>query len=182
MKPLAQDASRFCALLFVAATIGFAGNSMRKPSLSLVYQTKAVRLENQVQTIAQTAPSNAPESETTVTNTNVTIISLAEFQKYAAGGQALLLDARPEIFHSLGHVPGALSLPRDNFEAAYARLKSQLEKDRGRTLVVYCSDSDCEDSDLVSKGLLKLGYSHVLRFKEGWAAWQNAHLPEEKNP
>ncbi len=182
MKPLAQDAWRFGALLFVAATIGFAGNSVRRNSLPLVYQSKAARLNNQVQTIAQNSPSNAPTATLEVTNATVTIISLAEFQKHAAGGQALLLDARPEIFYSLGHVPGALSLPRDTFEAAYARLKAQLEKDRSRTLAVYCSDSDCEDSDLVSKALIKLGYSHVLRFKDGWAAWQNAHLPEEKTP
>ena len=182
MQPLAQDVWRFCALLTVAATLGFAGNYVRQPSLPLVYHSKASRLDYQVQTITRNSPTVAPTTAATVTNAGVSIISLEQFQKYAQGSEALVLDARPAVFYGMGHVPGALSLPRDDFEAAHARLKSQLEKNRGRPLAVYCSDADCDDSELVAKALLKLGYPQVLRFKDGWAAWQKAHLPEEQTP
>jgi len=139
-------------------------------------------LEAQVQTITQNSRPRSAAATATVTNASVSIISLEQFQRCAQPGEALVLDARPRIFYSLSHVPSALSLPRDDFEVSYARLKSQLEKDRARPLAVYCSDADCEDSKLVANALLKLGYSQVLRFKGGWAAWQDAHLPEEKTP
>jgi predicted sulfurtransferase len=65
--------------------------------------------------------------------------------------RGLVLDARPEIFHRLGHVPGALSLPRDDFETGYAALKEKLEADRSQPIVIYCSSASCEDSGLVKK-------------------------------
>jgi rhodanese-related sulfurtransferase len=116
------------------------------------------------------------------TNLSVRIVSLEEFKRYVEGGGSVICDARPEIFYRLGHVPGALSLPRDDFEAAHTRVKTQLEKNKGQPLIVYCSDADCEDSELVANALFKLGYQQVLRFKGGWADWTNAHLPEEKVP
>ena len=182
MQPLAQDVCRFCALASIAAAIGFAGNHVRTVSLPLVYQSKASRLEFQVQTITQNSRPRTAATPQNATIATASIISLEQFQQCAQPGQALVLDARPQIFYSLGHVPGALSLPRNDFEAGYARLKPQLEKDRAQPLAVYCSDADCEDSELVANGLLKLGYSRVLRFKGGWAAWQEAHLPEDKTP
>jgi rhodanese-related sulfurtransferase len=92
------------------------------------------------------------------------------------------LDARPEIFYRLGHVPGALSLARDDFENAYAQLKERLEKDKNQPLIIYCSNSSCEDSHLVQSALLKLGYVNVAVFSGGWATWTQEKLPEETNP
>jgi 3-mercaptopyruvate sulfurtransferase SseA len=91
----------------------------------------------------------------------------------------LVFDARPEIFHRLGHIPAALSLPREDFENAYKTFQTELERDRTQPLILYCSSASCEDSTLVQKSLQALGYSNVAVFSGGWAEWQEKGLPEE---
>jgi 3-mercaptopyruvate sulfurtransferase SseA len=93
--------------------------------------------------------------------------------------RGLVLDARPEIFHRLGHVPGALSLPRDDFETGYAALKGKLEADRSQAIVIYCSNASCEDSGLVKKSLSALGFINIALYEGGWSDWTNAKKPEE---
>ena len=106
-------------------------------------------------------------------------LNLEAFSTYVQKKQGLVLDARPEIFHRLGHVPGALSLPRDDFEKGYAELKAKLEVDRSNPIVIYCSSSSCEDSGLVKKSLKALGYTNLAMFEGGWAAWTEAKKREE---
>jgi rhodanese-related sulfurtransferase len=62
-------------------------------------------------------------------------------------------------------VPGALSLPRDDFEAAYARISEALPKDR--TVVAYCASETCVDAGLVRAALVKLGHARVVIFHGG---------------
>src|SRR5690606_30147899 len=87
-------------------------------------------------------------------------------------GEGIVLDARPEVFHRIGHIPGALSLPREDFENAYASLKEVLEVDKEQIIVVYCSSMSCQDSELVRRALTALGYSRVAILTGGWAAWR----------
>lgn len=107
-------------------------------------------------------------------------ISLDQFRAFAEDGESLILDARPEIFHRLGHVPGALAMPRDEFEAYYHKHRATLEKDKAQQLVIYCQGGSCEDSDLVSKALVRLGYTKIAIFTDGWNAWVAGKLPEER--
>ncbi len=53
-------------------------------------------------------------------------ITLDQMSDLVDEKKVLILDARPEIFHRLGYIPGALSLPRDDFENAYKILQSRL--------------------------------------------------------
>ena len=109
-------------------------------------------------------------------------MGLEEFRVLVESKGALILDARPEIFHRLGHVPGALSLPREDFEASFALHRNHLEADKGALVVIYCSGSSCEDSGLVRKALHRLGFTQISVFKGGWSAWTSAGLPEERTP
>jgi rhodanese-related sulfurtransferase len=94
-------------------------------------------------------------------------------QRMQAG--ALFLDARPFPFYKMGHIPGALSLPEESFEAAFARLEPQL---RSRfDIVVYCSGFGCEASHLVARALKQRGIPAAI-LGEGWPAWQEAGYPE----
>jgi len=147
-------------------------NQFRDTPLPLIYQSKEARLNEVVRDIRAAAcpvGASAPEDGP---------ISLAEFQGFVSNKKGIVLDARPEIFHRLGHVPNALSLPRDDFENAYNRLGPLLAH-RDQRLAVYCSGASCEDSELVRDTLHKLGYTHVLIFKGGWDEWTEAGLPEE---
>lgn len=87
---------------------------------------------------------------------------------------ALFLDARESLFYNLGHVPGALSLPEPDFEAAFARLEPVL---RARLeIVVYCSGFGCEASHLVARRLEAHGVPAAI-LHEGWPAWTGAGYP-----
>jgi len=148
-------------------------NQLRDHPLPLVYASKTQRMETAV---SKVAPVVAP---VLATMDHPQIISLEEFRDLVENKKAIVLDARPEIFHRLGHVPGAISLPREDFENVYAKYKGLLESYRDQAIAVYCSGSNCEDSDMVANGLVKLGCHRVLVFKGGWDQWSGAKLPQE---
>jgi ArsR family transcriptional regulator len=87
---------------------------------------------------------------------------------------ALFLDARPIAFYEMGHVPGALPLPEDDFEAAFARIESKLRS--SFDIVVYCSGYGCEASHNVTRELRQRGVAAVI-LNEGWPAWTDAGYP-----
>jgi rhodanese-related sulfurtransferase len=175
---LKQDLSAFWVIASASLCVGLLVNQFRDKPLSLTYQTKAERLELAVSKVVRETSVNNVKTEETLSKD----ISLEQFRTFVEGRRVLVLDARPEIFHRLGHVPGALSLARDDFEKSYAKLKDQLEKNKDQPLILYCSNTSCEDSHLVQKALSKLGYTNVSIFSGGWAVWTQAQLPEETNP
>ena len=89
---------------------------------------------------------------------------------------ALFLDARPVDFYKMSHIPGALPLPEEDFDPAFAKLEPTL---RGRfDIVVYCSGYGCEASHIVSRKLKQRGIPAAI-LHEGWPAWQQAGYPEK---
>jgi 3-mercaptopyruvate sulfurtransferase SseA len=169
-------------LLWLLATsalcMGLVINQFRDKPLPLTYKNKAERLQEVVQKITAPPPS-VPATENAPLPAKMT---LEDFAVYVDGRKGLILDARPEIFHRLGHVPGALSLPREDFENGYNTLKARLEADQAQPLVVYCSSSSCEDASLVRKSLAGLGYTNLAVFEGGWSEWTAAGKPEETAP
>lgn len=152
--------------------VGFLINQFRDKPLPLVYASKQERID---QAVAQTAPA-APVVPSIPGK--AVVIGLQEFRQLVEGRKTIILDARPEIFHRLGHVPGAVSLSREEFERDYAKNKSLLG-DHQALIAVYCSSSSCEDSGMVADALVKLGYTNVEVFKGGWDEWSGAGLPQE---
>lgn len=157
-RALLGDAASIAGLALASVILGWGLNGLRSAPLPLRYASRRERVE----------AAAARE------------IGLETFQAFAAGHKGLVLDARPGVFYGEGHVPGALNLARDNFEADFARLRLALEKGRGRPVAIYCSGADCEDSDIVAGALSKLGYRDLLIFREGWEQWTAAGLPQEK--
>ena len=94
---------------------------------------------------------------------------------------ALFLDARPVAFYEMSHVPGALPLPEDDFDRAFAQIEPRLRS--SFDIVVYCSGFGCEASHLVARKLKGLGIPAVV-LSEGWPAWTEAGYPtrEGKQP
>lgn len=87
---------------------------------------------------------------------------------------ALFLDARPIDFYPMGHIPGALPLPEDDFDRAFAKLEETLR--RRFDIVVYCSGYGCEASHIVSRKLRERGIQAAI-LHEGWPAWTDAGYP-----
>ncbi len=86
-------------------------------------------------------------------------------------GSVLWIDARDRTEFEEDHIPGAVLLNEDEWEALFFDF---LEHDPlGRTLVVYCSSRECGSSHRVAERLrLDLGDGievHVLH--GGWNAW-----------
>ena len=92
---------------------------------------------------------------------------------------ALFLDARPVAFYEMSHIPGALPLPEDDFDRAFAGLEPRLRNTLD--IVVYCSGFGCEASDLVARRLKERGIPAIV-LAEGWPAWTDAGYPIKEGP
>ena len=106
------------------------------------------------------------------------IVEAAEAKRRLDGG-ALFLDARPEAFYGMSHIPGALSLPEDDFEPAFARVEPTLRK--SLDIVVYCSGFGCEASHIVARKLKERGIPAVV-LHDGLPAWQEQNYPLREGP
>jgi rhodanese-related sulfurtransferase len=106
-------------------------------------------------------------------------ISTGELRRMlAAGRDILLLDTRPHLEWSLGHIPGALNVdPKPGLtNATYTADVTEVERltggDKSRRLVLYCNGPFCGKSKRVSEDLLKAGYSNVQRYQLGAPVWR----------
>src|SRR5512136_1739292 len=92
---------------------------------------------------------------------------------------ALFLDARPRDFWRMNRIPGALSLPEDDFDRAFAELKGQLRRASG--IVVYCSGFGCDASHIVARKLRERGFIAAI-LNEGIPAWEDAGFAMDSEP
>ena len=92
---------------------------------------------------------------------------------------ALFLDARPIAFYEMSHIPGALPLPEDDFDRAFAKIEPRLRS--SFDIVVYCSGFGCEASHLVARKLKERGIPAIV-LAEGWPAWTDAGYPVKEGP
>jgi rhodanese-related sulfurtransferase len=105
-------------------------------------------------------------------------IPAAEAKRRLEAG-ALVLDARPKMNYDVEHVPGALSLPEEEFDAAWARLEPRVRD--SLDVVVYCAGFGCEASHVVARKLKERGVPAVI-LDEGWPAWTDAGYPVRTGP
>ena len=110
----------------------------------------------------------------------ITTIPLADFFTLQQSGKAVIFDARPAFFYSLGHIPGAINLSKNHCdEAIHARepeIRAALAA--GKTLVVYCSSSSCPDARTVAIHLSGFGFPAKI-FYGGMDEWREASMPTE---
>lgn len=98
----------------------------------------------------------------------------------SAPGQ-IAIDARPRVFFDLGHLPGAWSLSREQFDQDFRGLEANLRNSEN-TYIVYCSDLDCEDGAVVARELQKRGLPSVRLFAGGIAEWEAAGFQLQRTP
>jgi rhodanese-related sulfurtransferase len=91
----------------------------------------------------------------------------------------MVIDARAPLFYRMGHVPGAVNLPREGF-ASFLERSGLLGKHKLRAVVVYCQSETCEDSRMVAESLRRVGFASVRVFSEGWRRWVESGEPVEK--
>jgi rhodanese-related sulfurtransferase len=130
---------------------------------------------------AQATSSGSDITDATLTEQGAITrnISTGELRRMlAAGRDILLLDTRPHLEWSLGHIPGALNVdPKPGLtNATYTADVTEVERltggDKTRRLVLYCNGPFCGKSKRVSEDLLKAGYSNVQRYQLGAPVWR----------
>jgi len=87
-------------------------------------------------------------------------------------GLVSVLDVRPEKEFSLGHLPGALSVPLAELERRLAELP------RDREIVAYCRGAYCVLAFEAVATLRAKGY-RARRLGHGYPEWKAAGLPVE---
>jgi rhodanese-related sulfurtransferase len=92
--------------------------------------------------------------------------------------EALFVDVRHPSVSGKGHIPGALLLPvheREKWIDAFVE-----HYPVSCLIVVYCHGRECSDSHVVAQFLTDMGYERVKVFIDGYAGWENAGFPTEK--
>jgi rhodanese-related sulfurtransferase len=149
---MAVDWKRFILILAAGASLGFAWNAASGRGIALGQSVL-------VQAGDELVPASAGE-------------------RLLQTG-ALFLDARPRDFWRMSRIPGALSLPEEDFERAFREAEPRLR--RASAIVVYCSGYGCEASHLVARKLREQGLAAAV-LDEGLPAWQDAGLPLDSEP
>ncbi len=110
----------------------------------------------------------------------VTSISLTELFTLQQSGKVLIYDARPGFFYALGHLPGAISLPKEEGDDGILKHEAEIKAAIAakKPVVVYCTNLLCPDARTVANHLAGFGYSSSV-LTGGWDSWKEADLPTE---
>lgn len=92
----------------------------------------------------------------------------------------VILDVRGPLFYQRGHLPGALSMPKQSFKNRLPESLAQIPKSGSTRIVAYCSDAGCDDALIVARQLIQAGYANVAVFHGGWEEWTQNKLPEQQ--
>ena len=95
--------------------------------------------------------------------------------KIERGDDFVLVDALPPMAYAASHLPGAVNIPPERVDELCRRRIAE----RQTEVVVYCSGSTCDSSEVVAARLLELGYRNVRHYREGKSDWTEAGLPLE---
>ena len=107
-------------------------------------------------------------------------ISGEEVQRAFQAGVPFL-DARRSAEYALGHVPGAFCVPvwEADLEDRILHFEARRQPGPDDPIVIYCSGGGCQDSHLLARKLLALGYHHLLIDRDGFPAWVAQGKPIE---
>lgn len=94
-------------------------------------------------------------------------ILTAEALREMLGGtnDFVLVDVMPKLFFRDYHITGAMSVPEPELAATVR------DWPRGRRIVVYCLDRECESSRTAARTLTRMGFTDVLQYEGGKREW-----------
>ena len=108
--------------------------------------------------------------EASAVKQEIKVILLAVALEKSRSGDAVFIDARSTDHFAKGHIPGAISVPFEQFDEFFPVLVDLI--DSGRELVVYCSNRECDDALLLAIELQTMGCSNLLLYVDGFEFWQ----------
>lgn len=103
------------------------------------------------------------------------LITRDELAAEIEAGTVTVVDALGGGYYTRQHLPGAIPL----VEAEVAAHAARLLPDQTASIVTYCSNPACPNSQRVADKLVGLGYTNVRKYREGIQDWVEAGLPTE---
>lgn len=100
-------------------------------------------------------------------------ISVSEAKDLLDKGGYVFLDCREPKEFKMGHIPGAVNIPRGLIEFKIAKQVP----DKNEPLVLYCKSGG--RGCLATCTLCRMGYKNVKNMDGGWLAWEKAGYPIE---
>ncbi|HEY3664319.1 MAG TPA: rhodanese-like domain-containing protein [Chthoniobacterales bacterium] len=97
------------------------------------------------------------------------LVSLEKAKSW--GGAVIWVDARPEADFERAHIPGALLLNEDDWNAQLRTFLTAWSPER--KVVVYCSALSCSASHAVAERLRnEAELKNIYVLEGGWEAWE----------
>lgn len=124
---------------------------------------------------ATTAPQKEMTAKEMVQDAkkNICEITVAEAKEILDRGGYVFIDCREPKEYKMGHVPGAMNIPR-------GLLEFQIEKkisNKNENIVMYCKSGG--RGCLATCSLCRMGYKNVKNVDGGWLAWEKTGYPIE---
>ena len=89
------------------------------------------------------------------------------------GGDITLVEALPEMYWRKSHIPGAMQIDYTEIQDKAGKLLP----DKNARIVVYCANTECQNSTKAAQSLESLGYREVFEYVEGKQDWEDAGFP-----
>lgn len=88
----------------------------------------------------------------------------------------ILVEALPAPYFAKEHLPGAINLPLQEINEK----APVLMPDKDATVVIYCSNTSCNNSFIGSNLLRQMGYTKVYEYAGGKQDWREAGFDFER--
>ena len=100
-------------------------------------------------------------------------VTVSEAKGLLDEGGHIFLDCREPKEYKMGHVPGAVNIPRGLLEFKIANKVPE----KNTPIVMYCKSGG--RGCLAACTLCRMGYEKVMNMDGGWLAWEKAGYPVE---
>ena len=104
---------------------------------------------------------------------SISQVSVSEAKAQLDKGGCIFLDCRTKKEFKMGHVPGAVHIPRGMLEFKIGKKIP----DKNSDIIMYCKKGG--RGCLATCTLCKMGYTNVKNMDGGWLAWEKAGYPVE---
>ncbi|MBW1784463.1 MAG: rhodanese-like domain-containing protein [Deltaproteobacteria bacterium] len=100
-------------------------------------------------------------------------VSVSEAKALLDKGGYVFLDCREPKEFKMGHIPGAVNIPRGLLEFKI----SKKIPDKNANIIMYCKKGG--RGCLATCTLCQMGYKNAKNMSGGWMAWEKAGYPIE---
>ncbi len=104
---------------------------------------------------------------------NICEVSVSEAKEVLDRGGYIFLDCRTSKEFKMGHIPGAMNIPR-------GLLEFKIDKkipEKNAEIIMYCKTGG--RGCLSTCTLCRMGYKNTKNIDGGWKAWEKAGYPVE---